>query len=102
MNYQNLAKTCHLSDDIGYDVLLVEGRDRIGGRTWTSIVDGYAYDMGGTWVHWNQPHVYREMARYGMKDELKTSFNDTYGCNYFNATINGQTSKFSHQEEVRQ
>lgn len=22
--------------------------------------------MGGTWIHWEQPHVYREMARYNL------------------------------------
>ncbi|KAM0258748.1 hypothetical protein ACHAPA_011068 [Fusarium lateritium] len=47
-------------------VLLLEGRDRIGGRTWTSNVDDHLYEMGGTWIHWEQPHVYREMARYNL------------------------------------
>ncbi|KAJ4245835.1 hypothetical protein NW757_009690 [Fusarium falciforme] len=50
----------------GHHVLLLEGRDRIGGRTWTSNVDGHLYEMGGTWIHWEQPHVYREMARYNL------------------------------------
>ncbi|KAM5359507.1 uncharacterized protein FOBCDRAFT_277596 [Fusarium oxysporum Fo47] len=50
----------------GYHVLVLEGRDRIGGRTWTSNVDGHLYEMGGTWIHWGQPHVYRELARYNL------------------------------------
>lgn len=33
-------------------VLLVEARDRIGGRTWTAKALGEAFEMGGTWVHW--------------------------------------------------
>lgn len=33
-------------------VLLVEGRDRIGGRTWTAKALGEEFEMGGTWVHW--------------------------------------------------
>lgn len=33
-------------------VLLVEGRDRIGGRTWTAKAMGQEFEMGGTWVHW--------------------------------------------------
>ncbi|KAF7547142.1 hypothetical protein G7Z17_g7944 [Cylindrodendrum hubeiense] len=57
----------------GHDVILVEGRDRIGGRTWSSNIDGYAYEMGGTWVHWNQPFVWRELARYGMSKDLEIS-----------------------------
>jgi monoamine oxidase len=31
----------------GLKTLLLEGRDRIGGRTWTSDIDGYPYEMGG-------------------------------------------------------
>jgi glycine/D-amino acid oxidase-like deaminating enzyme len=54
----------------GRSVLLVEARDRIGGRTWTSSKDGYAWEMGGTWVHWGQPHVYTELSRYGLEGEL--------------------------------
>ncbi|KAF2793428.1 hypothetical protein K505DRAFT_385640 [Melanomma pulvis-pyrius CBS 109.77] len=29
--------------------------------------------MGGTWVHWCQPHVYNELHRYGLHKNLKTS-----------------------------
>lgn len=32
------------------NVLLVEGRDRIGGRTWTANALGEQFEMGGTWV----------------------------------------------------
>lgn len=54
-------------------VLLLEARDRIGGRTWTAHVDNEDIEMGGTWVHWNQPHVYAELHRYGLHSQLKTS-----------------------------
>ncbi|CAM1507611.1 Fc.00g072520.m01.CDS01 [Cosmosporella sp. VM-42] len=57
----------------GHDVLLVEARDRIGGRTWSSNIDGYQYEMGGTWIHWNQPFVWREMARYKMTQAIEVS-----------------------------
>ena len=36
----------------GSSVLVVEARDRIGGRTWTAQVFGEEFEMGGTWVHW--------------------------------------------------
>ncbi|KAF7554874.1 hypothetical protein G7Z17_g2595 [Cylindrodendrum hubeiense] len=54
-------------------VLLLEGRDRIGGRTWTAKALGEEFEMGGTWVHWNQPHIYSELHRYGLHSHLKTS-----------------------------
>lgn len=50
----------------GHEVLVVEARDRIGGRTWTRDVFGRRLDMGGTWVHWIQPHVWAEITRYGV------------------------------------
>ncbi|CAF1239700.1 unnamed protein product [Rotaria sordida] len=47
-------------------VLIIEARDRIGGRTFTSEFDNQKYEMGGTWVHWSQPHVWTEITRYGL------------------------------------
>ncbi|KAL4902018.1 hypothetical protein BDW74DRAFT_187026 [Aspergillus multicolor] len=57
----------------GLNVLLLEARDRIGGRTWTANVLGEEVEMGGTWVHWEQPHLYAELHRYGLHRNLKTS-----------------------------
>ncbi|CAH0055931.1 unnamed protein product [Clonostachys solani] len=57
----------------GRSVLLLEGRDRVGGRTYTIHEDGYRYEMGGTWVSHAQPFTFREMLRYGMdRDLIKT------------------------------
>ena len=50
----------------GAKVLLLEARDRIGGRTFTSMVDRHMFEMGGTYIHWAQPNLWREIARYGM------------------------------------
>ncbi|CAG1996103.1 unnamed protein product [Fusarium graminearum] len=36
----------------GLKVLIIEARDRIGGRTWTARAFGEDFEMGGTWVHW--------------------------------------------------
>lgn len=51
----------------GLDVLLVEARDRLGGRTWTDHRDGKRLEMGGMHVHWMQPYVWAEIARYGLE-----------------------------------
>jgi phytoene dehydrogenase-like protein len=84
----------------GLKTLLLEGRDRIGGRTWSSDVDGYPYEMGGTWVHWFQPHVYRELSRYNMADQLKHSTDFTKKHNYFTFVTSDGTRTMSHEEEV--
>ena len=47
-------------------VLLLEARERIGGRTMTTAISGHTVELGGTWVHWHQPHVWAELTRYGI------------------------------------
>ena len=50
----------------GLSVIVLEARDRIGGRTWLDDRLGRPLEMGGTWVHWTQPYVWAEMTRYGV------------------------------------
>ncbi len=50
----------------GLKVIVLEARDRIGGRTWLDDRLGRPLEMGGTWVHWTQPYVWAEMKRYGL------------------------------------
>jgi monoamine oxidase len=50
----------------GHRVLVLDARDRIGGRTWTDARLGRDLEMGGTWVHWIQPHTWAELSRYGI------------------------------------
>lgn len=50
----------------GKKVLVLEARDRIGGRTWLEERMGKPLELGGTWVHWTQPFVWAEMFRYGV------------------------------------
>lgn len=71
--FAGLIAARDLSRKYNLGVLLFEARDRIGGRTWTAQVLGEDLEMGGTWVHWAQPHVYAELHRYGLHRNLKTS-----------------------------
>jgi len=50
----------------GLSVLLLEARNRIGGRTFTSAYQGQKIELGGTWIHWSQPFVWNELTRYGL------------------------------------
>jgi monoamine oxidase len=56
--------------DRGRSVLVLEARDRLGGRTWyrTFADTAHHVEFGGTWVcpRW-QPHIARELDRYGME-----------------------------------
>jgi monoamine oxidase len=54
----------------GCDVLLLEARDRLGGRTWAASWEGIPVEYGGAWVHWHQPHTWSEITRAGLAVEL--------------------------------
>ena len=50
----------------GFEVTVVEARDRVGGRAWTEERLGRPIELGATWVHWMQPHIWSEITRYGQ------------------------------------
>lgn len=50
----------------GLKVAILEARDRIGGRTFLAQKDAEKYEVGGTWIHWTQAHVWSEIRRYGL------------------------------------
>jgi pseudooxynicotine dehydrogenase len=54
----------------GRSVLLLEARDRLGGRTWSADWDGIPIEYGGAWVHWHQPHTWSEITRAGLRVEV--------------------------------
>jgi pseudooxynicotine oxidase len=51
----------------GRSTLLLEARDRLGGRTWSADWDGHRIEYGGAWVHWHQPHTFSEITRAGLR-----------------------------------
>ncbi len=50
----------------GRSVLLLEARDRLGGRTWSTAWGPARVEYGGAWVHWHQPHTWSELSRAGL------------------------------------
>lgn len=50
----------------GYSVILLEARDRVGGRTYTERAFGREVKLGGAYVHWSQTNVWHEMQRHGI------------------------------------
>jgi pseudooxynicotine oxidase len=57
------ARECALR---GQTVVLLEARDRLGGRTWSSEWENFRIEYGGAWVHWHQPHTFSELTRAGL------------------------------------
>ncbi|MBS1882965.1 MAG: FAD-dependent oxidoreductase [Actinobacteria bacterium] len=61
----------------GYPVLVLEGRDRLGGRTWYRPFAGreLEVEMGGTWIDpAEQPSVAAELERYGLELEQSPEY----------------------------
>ncbi|WP_255483205.1 MULTISPECIES: FAD-dependent oxidoreductase [unclassified Synechococcus] len=58
----------------GLNVLVLEARDRLGGRTWSTDRNGFHVELGGTWIHWTQPFVWAEKERYCLEIQ------ETPGC----------------------
>ncbi|CEO59603.1 Putative Amine oxidase [Penicillium brasilianum] len=50
----------------GHKVVLLEARDRLGGRTHMDDACGTVLDMGGGYVHWTQPYTWSELKRHGI------------------------------------
>jgi monoamine oxidase len=69
----------------GHRVLVLEGRDRIGGRAFTGEFAGTDVELGGAFVHWFQPHVFAELTRYGIPfavppEPTRWSYTSQGGC----------------------
>ncbi|KAH7121536.1 hypothetical protein EDB81DRAFT_814071 [Dactylonectria macrodidyma] len=82
-----------------HSVLLIEARDRIGGRTYTAKKDGFLYEMGGTWVTHHMGYLFREMVRYGMDRDLITTGSPDMHKGYYTIDVPGtRPRKLSHEE----
>lgn len=56
--------------------------------------------MGGTWVHWTMPHVYREMSLYGMQSDWIVSQAPGGKHDYFTLKSGAGSVNMSHADEV--
>ncbi|MDI1462723.1 flavin monoamine oxidase family protein [Catellatospora sp. KI3] len=60
----------------GRSVLVLEARERVGGRTLTADVPGfppYVVDQGGQWVGPGQELLYTELARFGLATQPQST-----------------------------
>ncbi|WP_209326054.1 flavin monoamine oxidase family protein [Brevibacterium renqingii] len=51
----------------GRSVIVLEARDRVGGRTWTDHIDGQMYELGGQWISPDQTALLELVAELGKE-----------------------------------
>ncbi|HKU97689.1 MAG TPA: FAD-dependent oxidoreductase [Vineibacter sp.] len=65
--------TARLLRDSGFDVTVLEARDRIGGRLWTENSLGVPIDLGGSWIHGADDNPLSEWCAALDVDLMETS-----------------------------
>uniref|UniRef100_UPI00047589E3 FAD-dependent oxidoreductase n=1 Tax=Microbacterium sp. B19 TaxID=96765 RepID=UPI00047589E3 len=50
----------------GLSVVVLEARDRVGGRLWTDVIDGAMLELGGQWVSPDQQALIDTVADLGL------------------------------------
>ncbi|MBL3687916.1 FAD-dependent oxidoreductase [Leucobacter zeae] len=78
----------------GLEVITLEARDRVGGRTWTDHRLGHDLEMGANWVHWVQPHVWAEMTRYDREIVRSPAAEEAYWHGPDGQPVRGTLSEF--------
>ncbi len=53
--------------EAGLDAVVVEARDRLGGRVFTEVRDGVALDLGGQWIGPGQPRMAALVEELGLR-----------------------------------
>ncbi|OGM44145.1 hypothetical protein ABOM_006990 [Aspergillus bombycis] len=85
--------------DCGLSVLMLEARDRVGGRTYTVESDGFLYEMGGTWVTHHMAYLFQEMTRYKLDRDLILTHDRQHANDYYTINVPGATPrKLPHEE----
>lgn len=51
----------------GLSVVVLEARDRVGGRLWTDVIDGAMLEIGGQWVSPDQDALKETIAELGLE-----------------------------------
>lgn len=68
-----LAAARHLVEN-GFDVIILEARDRIGGRIYTDRSLGFPIDLGAAWIQGSEDNPITELAQEFQAEIIPTEF----------------------------
>ena len=95
-----LAAARDLSID-GYDVLVLEARNRIGGRIWTSRDLGVPADLGASWIHGFEDNPISRLAKRHGIEILRTDISSVSPARYRSVALYDEDGhRLSGQETV--
>jgi polyamine oxidase len=80
----------------GYRVIVLEGRDRIGGRIWTDRTMGVPLDLGAAWFHSKADNPLVKVARGLGMELVETKWTDTAMFDRDGSPIPAKESAASH------
>jgi len=83
----------HMLGQQGYEPLLLEGRDRIGGRIWTSAAwQGMPLDLGASWIHGVKGNPLTQLAKASKARTATTTYASSliYGADGKPMTTQGE------------
>lgn len=84
----------------GHEVLVLEARDRIGGRIWTSTKwPDMPLDLGATWIHGVKGNPLTQLAQSLQVKQIATSYDNSICYNSLGKALN--SSEAAALEKVR-
>ncbi|MEM7440839.1 MAG: NAD(P)/FAD-dependent oxidoreductase [Pseudomonadota bacterium] len=86
----------------GKRVCVLEGADRIGGRAWSTHMNGVPIELGGGYVHWSQPHTWAEISRYGLEIVERPYYTSTNAMRNTRLLVDGEAQAAFTPEDAAQ
>ncbi len=77
----------------GHSVTVLEARDRVGGRTWTRVIDGALLEIGGQWISPDQTELTAPVE--GLGRETFSRYRE--GDNIY-VPLGGQATRFGGED----
>jgi monoamine oxidase len=94
-----LAAARHLAIN-GYDVVVLEARDRIGGRIWTSQALSIPADLGASWIHGFEDNPIARLARRYDVPVLRTDISSVTPARYRSVALYDEDGRRLDDAEI--